>query len=159
MPKVKPEVLPDAATATLLARGPAELERPCDRIGRHIHCREVREHVRHYLSAFLAPVPRKNGWQVAQQVGETRPHGVQRVLNGATWDADRVRDDLQAYVQEHLGHPEAVLVLDETGFLKKGRHSVGVQRQYSGMAGRIENCLRPEDRIGKALGSSSRRRG
>lgn len=140
MPKGKQEVVPDTATATLLERGPAELERLCERIGRHIHRQEVRRHVRDYLSALLAPVPRKNGWQVAQQVGETRPHGVQRVLNGATWDANRVRDDLQAYVREHLGHAEAVLVLDETGFLKKGRHSVGVQRQYSGTAGRIENC-------------------
>lgn len=90
----------------------------CARIGRHIHRQEVRRHERAYLSASLTPVPRKNGWQVAQQVGQARPYGLQRVLNGATWDADRVRDDLHAYVQEHLGHPEAVLVLDETGFVK-----------------------------------------
>jgi SRSO17 transposase len=140
MPKGKQEVVPDAPTATLLARGPEEFEALCGRIARHIHRQEVRRHVRDYLLALLAPVPRKNGWQVAQQAGQARPHGLQRVLNGATWDADRVRDDLQAYVQEHLGHPEAVLVLDETGFLKKGRQSVGVQRQYSGTAGRIENC-------------------
>jgi len=144
MPKGKQEVVPDAPTATLRARGPEEFESLCGRIGRHIHRQEVRRHIHDYLSALLAPVPRKNGWQVAQQAGQARPHGLQRVLNGATRDADRVRDDLQAYVQEHLGHPEAVLVLDETGFLKKGRQSVGVQRQYSGTAGRIENCQCPE---------------
>lgn len=131
---------PDAATAAVLAQGSAAFEALCGRIDRHILRPEVRQHVRGYLSALLAPVPRKNGWQVAQQAGEARPHGLQRVLNGATWDADRVRDDLQAYVQEHLGDSEAVLVVDETGFLKKGQHSVGVQRQYSGTAGRIENC-------------------
>ncbi|MCC2669301.1 MAG: uncharacterized protein K0Q72_1772 [Armatimonadetes bacterium] len=133
-------IVPDAATATILAQGWEVLETLCRRVDRHIRRPEVRRHVRHYLSALLAPVPRKNGWQVAEQVGDPRPYGIQRVLNGAAWDADRVRDDLQAYVKEHLGHPEAVLVLDETGFLKKGQQSVGVQRQYSGTAGRIENC-------------------
>lgn len=117
---------PDAPTAAVLAQGSAAFEALCGRIDRHIRRQEVRQHVRGYLSALLAPVPRKHGWQVAQQMGEARPHGLQRVLNGATWDADRVRDDLQAYVQEHLGDSEAVLVVDETGFLKKGQHSVGV---------------------------------
>jgi SRSO17 transposase len=140
MSKGVPAVAPDAATTAVLTQGSAALEALCQRVDRHICRPEVRRHVRHYLAALLAPVPRKNGWQVAQQVGDARPYGLQRVLNGATWDADRVRDDLQAYVKEHLGHPDAVLVLDETGFLKKGRQSVGVQRQYSGTAGRIENC-------------------
>lgn len=80
-----------------------------------------------YLKALLSPAERKNGWQMAEQIGEETPDGVQRLLNAADWDADAVRDDLRAYVVEHLGDPEAVLVLDETGFLKKGDKSVGVQ--------------------------------
>lgn len=78
--------------------------------------------------------------QLAERIGELRPDGVQRLLNGARWDADEVRDDLRAYVVEHLGDPEAVLVVDETGFLKKGEKSVGVARQYSGSEGKVENC-------------------
>jgi len=88
----------------------------------------------------LDRVERKNGWQLAEHLGEAGPQGVQRLLNGAEWDADAVRDDLRAYVVEHLGAPDGVLIVDETGFLKKGTKSVGVQRQYSGTAGRIENC-------------------
>jgi SRSO17 transposase len=101
---------------------------------------EVRERVRRYLAGLLDRVERKNGWQLAEHVGETGPQGVQRLLNAAHWDADAVRDDLRTYVVEHLGAAEAVLVLDETGFLKKGTKSVGVKRQDSGTAGRIENC-------------------
>ena len=101
---------------------------------------EPRRRVRGYLQALLSPCERKNGWQVAELVGENTPDGVQRLLNAADWDADLVRDDLRAYVVEHLAHPDAVFVIDETGFLKKGTKSVGVKRQYSGTAGRIENC-------------------
>jgi SRSO17 transposase len=93
-----------------------------------------------YVQALLSPIERKNGWQIAEHVGAATPDGVQRLLATAHWDADRVRDDLRSYVVEHLGHPMAVLVIDETGFLKKGTKSVGVKRQYSGTAGRIENC-------------------
>ncbi|HEV2121462.1 MAG TPA: IS701 family transposase [Chloroflexota bacterium] len=93
-----------------------------------------------YLRALLSPLERKNGWQIAEHIGATTPDGVQRLLATAHWDADRVRDDLRNYVVDHLGDPEAVLVIDETGFLKKGTKSVGVKRQYSGTAGRIENC-------------------
>ena len=83
---------------------------------------------------------RKNGWQLAERAGDVSPDGVQRLLSTYRWDADLVRDDLRAYVVEHLGETDGVLVVDETGFLKKGAKSVGVQRQYSGTAGRIENC-------------------
>lgn len=93
-----------------------------------------------YLKGLLSPLQRKNGWQLAEVAGERTPDGVQRLLNTALWDADAVRDDLRAYVVEHLGDAQAVLVIDETGFLKKGVKSVGVKRQYSGTAGRIENC-------------------
>ena len=140
MPKGDSPAAFDPATTAVLEQGQAEFEALCGRIERHVRRVEVRRRLRSYLTALLAPVPRKNGWQLAEQSGEARPYGVQRMLNGSGWEAERVRDDLQAYVREHLGDPGAVLVVDETGFLKKGRKSVGVQRQYSGTAGRIENC-------------------
>jgi len=93
-----------------------------------------------YVRGLLSRAQRKNGWQLAEQVGEATPDGMQRLLNAYRWDADGVRDDLRGYVVDHLGHEQGVLVADESGFLKKGTMSVGVQRQYSGTAGRIENC-------------------
>jgi len=101
---------------------------------------EPRRRVVKYLRGLLSDVPRKNGWQLAEEVGDESPHGVQHLLGRADWDADAVRDDLTAYLREHLGDPLGVLIVDETGFLKKGTKSAGVQRQYSGTAGRIENC-------------------
>ncbi len=101
---------------------------------------EPRRRALAYLRGLLSPVERKNGWQLAERAGEATPDGMQHLLARADWDADAVRDDLRAYVVEHLGDPAAVLVIDETGFVKKGTKSVGVQRQYSGTAGRIENC-------------------
>jgi SRSO17 transposase len=83
---------------------------------------------------------RKNGWHLAEAAGDHTPDGMQAFLARVHWDADALRDDLRAYVVEHLGDDAAVLVLDETGFLKKGTKSAGVHRQYSGTAGRIENC-------------------
>ncbi len=102
--------------------------------------REPRRRVLDYLKGLLSPIERKNGWQLAEQAGDPNPDGVQRLLATYDWDADQVRDDLRHYVVEHLGHPQGVLVVDETGFLKKGSKSAGVKRQYSGTAGRIENC-------------------
>src|SRR3954465_3333905 len=93
-----------------------------------------------YLRGLLAPLERKNGWQLAEAGGDVSPAAMQDFLTRTRWDAEAVRDDLQDYVVEHLGDAQAVLVLDETGFVKKGTHSVGVKRQYSGTAGRIENC-------------------
>lgn len=101
---------------------------------------EPRRRVRAYVRGLLAPLERKNGWHLAEAAGDATPDGVQDFLARTHWDADGVRDDLRAYVVEHFGDPGAVLVLDETGFVKKGTKSVGVQRQYSGTAGRIENC-------------------
>jgi SRSO17 transposase len=93
-------------------------------------CRaEPRARALRYLRGLLSSVQRKNGWQLAEHLGERSPDGVQRLLNAAHWDADAVRDDLRAYVVERLGDREAVLVVDETGFLKKGSNSVGVKRQ------------------------------
>ena len=88
----------------------------------------------------MSDAARKNAWQVAEALGEVTPYAIQHVLNRAKWDCDGVRDEVRALVREALASPHAVLVIDETGFLKKGCQSVGVQRQYSGTAGRIENC-------------------
>jgi len=112
---------------------------------------EARRRARSYVAGLLAPLERKNGWQLAEAAGDASPDSVQDFLARMRWDADAVRDDLRAYVVEHLGDPQAVLVLDETGFVKKGMRSVGVQRQYSGTAGRIENC-----QIGVFLGYAGR---
>ena len=100
---------------------------------------EPRKRALEYLKGLLSPVERKNGWQLAEQAGDATPYGVQHLLSTYIWDADLVRDDLRDYVVEHLGDANRVLVVDETGFLKKGNKSAGVQRQYSGTAGRIEN--------------------
>jgi SRSO17 transposase len=110
------------------------------RIAHRFRRAEPRRRALAYLRGLTSPVERKNGWQLAEQAGESTPDGMQRLLATADWDADQVRDDLRAYVVEHLGEGEGVLVVDETGFLKKGTKSAGVQRQYSGTAGRIENC-------------------
>lgn len=93
-----------------------------------------------YLVGLLSSAERKNSWQMAEETGQAAPTAFQHLLNQAVWDADGVRDALAAYAFEHLCVPNGVLVLDETGFLKKGKASVGVQRQYSGTAGKTENC-------------------
>ena len=109
------------------------------RIGSHVRRAEVRKRVGRYLQGLLASVERKNGWQMAEALGEANAHGVQRLLEEADWDEDAVRDELRTYVIEHLGEPGGMLVVDETGFVKKGKKSAGVARQYSGTAGRREN--------------------
>ena len=101
---------------------------------------EPRRQARAYLTGLLAPVERKNGWQLAEAAGDPSPDRMQRLLSSARWDPRGVRDDLRDYVVDRLGDPSGVLVVDETGFLKKGTKSAGVQRQYSGTAGRVENC-------------------
>ena len=101
---------------------------------------EPRRAARDLLWGLLSVVERKNSWTLAEQAGHERPDAMQRLLRTACWDAGEVRDDLRAYVVEHLGHPDGVLIPDETGDLKKGSDSVGVQRQYTGTAGRIENA-------------------
>jgi SRSO17 transposase len=112
----------------------------CERIGSCFARSETREGVKAYLKGLLSPVERKNGWQLAEEAGLSTPYSMQYLLNRAVWESDDVRDQLQAYVREMMADPNGVYVLDETGFLKKGNKSVGVQRQYSGTAGRVENC-------------------
>ena len=92
-----------------------------------------------YLQGLLGGCERKNGWQLAEWMGEAAPYAVQHLLDRACWDADQARDRIRRYAVEELHSTEAVLIVDETGFLKKGQHSAGVKRQYSGTAGRIEN--------------------
>jgi SRSO17 transposase len=96
--------------------------------------------MREYVAGLVAGLERKNGWTLAERAGEGSPDGMQRLLRWADWDIDGVRDDVRDYVVEQLGDSDAVLILDDTGFLKKGVRSAGVQRQYSGTAGRVENC-------------------
>ncbi len=115
-------------------------EEMCERIGPVFARSETRERAQVYLRGLLSPVERKNGWQMAEEAGEATPYAMQYLLDRARWESDRIRDELREYVCEKLGDAKAVLVIDETGFLKKGSKSVGVQRQYSGTAGRIENC-------------------
>jgi hypothetical protein len=101
---------------------------------------EPRESALAYLRGLVAPLERKNGWTLAEEAGHAGPDRIHRLLNRIDWDADEVLDDVRDYVVEHLGDPDAVLIVDDTGFLKKGVQSAGVQRQYSGTAGRTENC-------------------
>jgi SRSO17 transposase len=115
-----------------------------NRLGQQIRSsfirREAHQQALRYMQGLMSPVERKNGWQVAEEVGQATPYAMQHLLDRAKWDCAGVRDALRAYIREALATPDAVLVIDETGFLKKGRKSIGVQRQYSGTAGRIENC-------------------
>jgi SRSO17 transposase len=129
-----------------------ELEQVQDRLGELFVRPEPRQQAGLYLEALLSSAERKNGWQLAEQIGDVRPWRTQRVLSDALWSQDKARALCRSYVIEHLGAPDGVLVVDETGFLKKGTQSVGVARQYSGTAGRIENC-----QIGVFLSYGSRK--
>jgi SRSO17 transposase len=128
----------------------AELAGLNERLGGLFQRSETRAQAGLYLDGLIGGVERKNGWQLAEHVGDEAPWRMQAVLGRGFWDAERARDICRDYVVERLGDPSGVLVLDETGFLKKGKHSVGVARQYSGTAGRIENC-----QIGVFLGYAS----
>lgn len=118
----------------------AELESVFARVAGRFSRVDLRWRMRDYVRGLLAPMERKNGWQLAEYAGHRGPAGFQHLLNGAAWDVDAVRDDVQQYVANRLGTPDGVLIVDDTGFLNKGTTSAGVQRQYSGTAGRTENC-------------------
>ncbi len=136
----EPEAKREEEGLSIIGQGAEALAVLCGRIGKHFGRAEVRKRVGHYLHGLLASVERKNGWQMAEELGEANAHGVQRLLEEADWDEEAVRDELRGYVVEHLGAADGILVVDETGFLKKGKKSAGVARQYSGTAGRRENC-------------------
>jgi SRSO17 transposase len=117
-----------------------EVDAAARRIGPRFSRRDLRSHSSRYLRGLISRIERKNGWQLAEELGEQTPTNLQHFVARSQWSADEVRDDLRQYVVEYLGSANGVLIVDETGFLKKGEKSVGVKRQYSGTAGRIENC-------------------
>jgi SRSO17 transposase len=133
-----------------VARTEREVEALTARLRPHFRRGAGHRHAGEYVRGLLGPVERKNGWQLAEQVGHRHPRTIQRVLDRSAWDAGGVRDDLLEEVIADLGDEDGVLVVDETGFLKKGTKSCGVARQYSGTAGRVENC-----QIGVFLGYAS----
>jgi SRSO17 transposase len=110
------------------------------RVARRFPRVEPRRHARALVLGLLADLPRKNCWTIAEHAGQATPDGLQHLLSGAVWDHDAVRDDVRALLVEHLADPDAVLVVDETGDLKKGSRTVGVQRQYTGTAGKVDNA-------------------
>src|SRR6266851_301755 len=137
--KTEPEASAVEGELSVISQGANVLAELSGRIGSHFRRAEVRKRVGCYLQGLLAPVERKNGWQMAEELGEANAHGVQRLLEEADWDEEAVRDELRTYVIEQLGESGGILVVDETGFVKKGKKSAGVARQYSGTAGRREN--------------------
>jgi SRSO17 transposase len=133
-----PSTAHEVATAALGGPGYlADIER---RLAPYFERAEPRQRAMDYLRGLLSPVERKNSWQFAEVSGDATPYGLQHLLRRARWEPDAVRDELRRYLLDHLGEADAVLVIDETGFLKKGQSSAGVARQYSGTAGRIDNC-------------------
>jgi SRSO17 transposase len=112
-----------------------ELEELFLRTGARFARVEARRRMRDYVRGLLGPVGRKNSWQLAEYAGHATPDALQHLLSASRWDADELRDDVQAYIAEQLGEPDGVLIIDDTGFVKKGTTSAGVQRQYSGTAG------------------------
>lgn len=121
-------------------RWSAELEDLFLRVSGRFGRVEVRRRMRDYVRGLLGPVGRKNSWQLAEYAGHNGPYGLQHLLSRSRWDPDELRDDVQEYVAQRLGAPDGVLIVDDTGFLKKGVVSAGVQRQYSGTAGRTETA-------------------
>src|SRR5215217_7467614 len=117
-----------------------QLEAVDKRLSAHFARSEARQRAQDYLLGLLSEVERKNSWQLAEVAGNSTPYGIQHLLGRANWDADAVRDELRDYVVEHLADDESSLVVDETGFIKKGEKSVGVKRQYTGTVGKRENC-------------------
>ena len=136
--------------ASVVPGGAAYLHDVERRLAPYFERTEPRQRAMAYLRGLLSPAERKNSWQLAEISGDATPYAFQHLLRRALWDPEAVRDELRHYIVQHLGAPEAVLVLDETGFLKKGRHSAGVARQYSGTAGKVDNC-----QIGVFLGYAS----
>jgi SRSO17 transposase len=132
----------------------AELSAVGERVGRHFARSAPLRRATGYVRGLFGDAERNNGWHLAGELGDPTPDGVQPLLARADWGADAVRDDLLGDVAEHLGHAGGVLVVDETGFLKKGAKSCGVARQYSGTAGRVEDC-----QAGVVLGYVPRRGG
>jgi SRSO17 transposase len=145
--RAAPELAQDVSAVLGGAAYLTDIER---RLAPYFERAEPRQQAMAYLRGLLSPAERKNSWQLAEIIGAATPYAFQHLLRRALWDPEAVRDELRRYVVQHLRDAEAVLVLDETGFLKKGRHSAGVARQYSGTAGKVDNC-----QIGVFLGYAS----
>jgi SRSO17 transposase len=137
---MKEDVMPQTVDRKMVRSWTEELEAVNGCLSEHFARSEVRERAQDYLCGLLSETERKNGWQLAEVAGNATPYGIQHLLGRANWDADAVRDELREYVSEHLSGEGSVLVVDETGFIKKGDKSVGVKRQYTGTAGKRENC-------------------
>jgi SRSO17 transposase len=136
----KEDVVPQTVDRKMVRSWTEELEALNERLSAHFARSEVRERAQDYLRGLLSETERKNGWQLAEVAGNATPYGIQHLLGRANWDAEAVRDELREYVGEHLSGQGSVLIVDETGFIKKGDKSVGVKRQYTGTAGKRENC-------------------
>jgi SRSO17 transposase len=139
-PDICPGIDDGGVTRADLSAWEAEFESVCSRISPLFYRPESRDHARQYLRGLLAPIQRKNGWTIAEYSGEKDPKALQRFLNLTPWDADALRDLVRGYAMEQFADARGVLIADPTGFAKKGRKSAGVQRQYSGTLGRIDNC-------------------
>src|SRR5215204_2235830 len=138
---MKEDAMPKTVDRKMVRSWTEELEAVNECLSEHFARSEVRERAQDYLRGLLWETERKNSWQLAEVTGNATPYGIQHLLGRANWDADAVRDELREYVSEHLSGEGSVLVVDETGFLKKGDKSVGVKRQYTGTAGKKrENC-------------------
>src|SRR5260221_10641073 len=124
---------------SLISRWADRFSRMCERLASHFGRSEPRERAQQYMLGLMSNAERKNSWQIAETMHEYGPQGMQRLLNTAAWDVEAVRDELRRYVAEQLGAADGILIIDETGFVKKGAKSAGVARQYSGTAGRLEN--------------------
>ena len=140
IPATPPVPAPDPVDPATVATWPAHRAEVADRLAPALGTAPTRARALAYLDGLLSGAERKNGWQLAEVNGDADPYGIQYLLNRARWSVAEARTALCDYVQDHLGDPQAVGIIDETAFLKKGTHSAGVARQYSGTAGRVENC-------------------
>src|SRR5918994_3426769 len=136
----KEDIMPKTMDRKMVRSWSEELDAVGELLSPHFARSEVRERARNYLRGLLSVVERKNSWQLAEVAGNATPYGIQHLLGRANWDADVVRDELRGYLVERLAGDESVLIVDETGFIKKGDKSVGVKRQYTGTVGKRENC-------------------
>src|SRR5918992_3862275 len=136
----KEDMMSKTVDRKMLRSWTKELDAVGERLSAHFARSEVRQRAQDYLHGLLSVVERKNSWQLAEVAGNSTPYGIQHLLGRANWDADAVRDELRGYVLEHLADDESILIVDETGFIKKGENSVGVKRQYTGTVGKRENC-------------------
>jgi SRSO17 transposase len=140
IPVTEPSTAPQDQDTLAVQGGVAYLNDIERRLAPYFERAEPRQRAMAYLRGLLSPAERKNSWQLAEVSGDATPYAFQHLLRRALWKPEAVRDELRHYIVQHLGDVEAVLVLDETGFLKKGRYSAGVARQYSGTAGKVDNC-------------------